>query len=92
MICRAAMGALHGLPFQRKPFDTPQRQCYADVVQAIPLVHGASGILDEIILIIEGIVVVALLVAYLRGRRRGNLPPDESSPTRVGGGGSQPRR
>jgi hypothetical protein len=44
---------------------------------AMPLMHGASGLWDEAILLIEGIVVLALVIAYIRGRRRPKPPRAE---------------
>jgi hypothetical protein len=47
---------------------------------ALPLMHGASGLWDEAILVVEGIVVLALIIAYVRGRRRPK-PPSSDSPS-----------
>ncbi len=41
---------------------------------AFPLLHGASGLWDEAILVVEGIVVLALVIAYIRGRKRPKPP------------------
>ncbi|MBI5877077.1 MAG: hypothetical protein HZB53_05445 [Chloroflexi bacterium] len=58
-------------------FDTRKSRCYAGAVLASPVLHGASGLWDEAILVIEGIVVVALVIAYIRGRKRPKQPPAE---------------
>ena len=47
---------------------------------ASPMLHGVSGLWDEAILVVEGIVVVALVVMYIRGRKRPKQPPPAEPP------------
>lgn len=67
-------------------FDTRGARCYSAVMLASPLLHGASGLWDEAILVIEGIVVVALVITYIRGRRKPK-PPADPPAERPGGPG-----
>lgn len=46
-----------------------------------PLLHGSAGILDEIILVAEAVLVLALLVTFLKSRtRRKTNPPADTQP------------
>ncbi|MEP7199633.1 MAG: hypothetical protein ABI874_07440 [Chloroflexota bacterium] len=45
-----------------------------------PLLHGVSGIFDEIILGAEVVLVLALIVAFVRSRRRKPDPPPTTEP------------
>jgi hypothetical protein len=43
-----------------------------------PLPHGSSGWFDEIILVAEAALVVALAIMYIRSRGHKPVPPGES--------------
>ena len=40
-----------------------------------PLLHGAAGPFDEIILAAEGVLVLALIIMFFRSRGRKPAPP-----------------
>jgi hypothetical protein len=45
-----------------------------------PILHGSLGILDELIIVVQAALVVALLVAFVRSRlKRRTAAPDEST-------------
>ena len=47
-----------------------------------PLPHGSLGILDELIIAVQAVLVVALVAAFVRARLKGRARgPDESSQT-----------
>jgi len=46
---------------------------------AMPPLHGESGLWDEAILVVEGFVVLALVIAYIRGQKRPKPPADPPS-------------
>ncbi|MBI1802455.1 MAG: hypothetical protein HYR71_12590 [Chloroflexi bacterium] len=40
-------------------------------MQFSPLNHGGSGIFDEVILVVEGVLALALIYSFLKSRGRG---------------------
>jgi len=70
------MGAFQFWGRARAGFDTRGARCYSATMLASPLLHGLSGFWDEALLVVEGIVVVVLVIAFIRGRRKPKPPAD----------------
>jgi hypothetical protein len=70
----------------------PWPPCYALRVNYSPLLHGAGGPFDEVILGAEVILVIALIIMFFRSRTRKPAPPaDHSTEHSSNPAGPEPR-